>query len=176
MPVWPHPRPPPNSYAEHLAWLWFWAVVGGGRAGSYPTARADRWPPGTHAITRTRKLSRSGTRMCHPGGGLTADLGTILLRAPPQRNPHINSVRATVPYVPSVQPSMVVLTTADPPISNWSPSTHPLCPQNTTVTKASLYSSICIPLSQGCLGHQTASEPSAPPTKVDITNNHPLQR
>ena len=81
-----------------------------------------------YAITRTRKLPRSGTRMCHPGGGLTADLGTILLRAPPQRNPHINSVRATAPYVPSGQPSMVVLTTADPPIPKLEPQHPPPLP------------------------------------------------
>ena len=120
--------PPSAPHQTALEKIWFWAVVGAGRAGRYPTARAGRWPPGMYAITCTRKLSRSGTRMCHPGGGLTADLGTILLRAPPQRNPHINSVRATVPCVPSVQPSVVVLTTADPPISKLEPQHPPPLP------------------------------------------------
>ena len=53
LPNWPPLRPPPNSVGEDLALLWFWAVVGAGRAGSYPTARADRWPPGVCTITRT---------------------------------------------------------------------------------------------------------------------------
>ena len=79
--------PPSAPHQTALEKIWFWAVVGAGRAGRHPTARAGRWPPGMHTITRNRKLSRSGTRMCHPGGGLTADLGTILLRAPPPAQP-----------------------------------------------------------------------------------------
>jgi hypothetical protein len=121
--------PPSAPHQTALEKIWFWAVVGAGRAGRYPTARAGRWPPGMHTITCTRKLSRSGTRMCHPGGGLTADLGTpFSSEPPPQRNPHINSVRATVPHVPSVQPSVVVLTTADPPISKLEPQHPPPLP------------------------------------------------
>jgi len=60
--------------------IWFWAVVGAGRAGRYLAARAGRWPPGMHTITRTRKLSHSGTR-----GGLTAEgLGRPFSSEPPQ--------------------------------------------------------------------------------------------
>ena len=77
-------------------------------------------------------VPRRGTRMCHPGGGLTAERGRpFSSEPPPQRNPHINSVRATVPAMPAGQPSMVVLTTADPPISKLEPHAHPLTPQNT---------------------------------------------
>ena len=59
--------------------------VGDVQGATRPPALAGRWPSGTHAITRTRKLSRSGTRMCHPGDGLTAkrggDVHSILLQA-----------------------------------------------------------------------------------------------
>ena len=125
MPVWPPLRPPPNSFGEDL-------VLGCGRRGTCG-ALPDR--------PRRQMASRHAHHHLHPQavpqrhsnvsprGWPDGRFGnTILLRAPPQRNPHINSVRATVPHVPSGQPSVVVLTTADPPISKLEPQHPPPLP------------------------------------------------
>ena len=60
-------------------------------------------------------------------------------------------------------------------LETGAPVPTPFAPQN-TVDESKFVFLHCIPPSQGCLGHQTASEPSAPPTKVVITNKYPLQR
>ena len=124
MPVWP----PSAPHQTALEKIWFWAVVGAGRAGRYPTARAGRWPPGMHTITCTRKLSRSGTRMCHPGGGLTADLGTPFSSEPPPSATPTSTLCEPPSRVCPGQPSVVVLTTADPPISKLEPQHPPPLP------------------------------------------------
>ena len=169
--------PPSAPHQTALEKIWFWAVVGAGRAGRYPAARAGRWPPGMHTITRTRKLSRSGTRMCHPGGGLTADLGTPFSSEPPPAQPP-HQLCASHRPVCALRSTQYGGSDHRRPsnLETGAPAPTPFAPKTPPSTKVSLYSSICIPLSQGCLGHQTASEPSAPPTKVVITNNHPLQR
>ena len=125
MPVWPPLRPPPNSFGEDL-------VLGCGRRGTCGAL------PGR---PRRQMASRYAYHHPHPQA-VPQRHSNVSPRGwpdgrfghhsppspPPQRNPHINSVRATVPYVPSVQPSMVVLTTADPPISKLEPQYPPPLP------------------------------------------------
>ena len=116
------PPPPPTKQLWRRSGSGLWSARDV-RGATRPPAQAD----GLQVCTPS-PAPASCPAAALEWGGLTADLGTILLRAPPQRNPHINSVRATVPYVPSVQPSMVVLTTADPPISKLEPQYPPPLP------------------------------------------------
>ena len=153
--------PPSAPHQTALEKIWFWAVVGAGRAGRYPAARAGRWPPGMHTITRTRKLSRSGTRMCHPGGGLTADLGTILLRAHPPAQPphHLCASHRPVCALRSTQhggsdhrrPSN---------LETGAPAPTPFAPKTPPSTKVSLYSSIAFLLHR--VAWVTKPHPSPP--------------
>ena len=104
---------------------------GGARVkrGSCPAAGAGGQPPHGYVIHRMRKPSRSGTRGRRPGVAQPGEGQPLLPSGPAAsssaRSPPISSMPATGPAVPAIQPSMVVLTTADPPTSKLGPPSPP---------------------------------------------------
>ena len=91
---------------------------------------------------------------------------------PPSHTSPISSMPAAGPAMPAVQPSLVVLTTADPPTSKLQPSTS-LCPFKTQPEDNKVES--CIPLSTGVAwAAKPASDPAPPPTQVVNTTTHQM--
>ena len=102
------------------------------KRGSCPAAGAGGQPLHRYIIHRMRKPSRSGTRGRRPGVAQPGEGQPLLPSGPAAsssaRSPPTSSMPATGPAVPAIQPSMVVLTTADPPTSKLGPPPPPLFP------------------------------------------------
>ena len=85
----------------------------------------------------------------------------------------ISSMPATGPAMPAVQPSLVVLTTADPPTSKLHPPPNPSCVPSKQPEDNKVES--CIPLSTGVAwAAKPASNPTPPPTQVVDTTTHQM--
>ena len=117
------------------------------KRGSCPAAGAGGHPPHRYIIHRMRKPSRSGTHSRRPGVAQLERRDSLSPpqagQPPPAHSSPISSVPATGPAMPAVQPSMVVLTTADPPTSKLEPPPPPLFPlPKTTRVSRKLYFSL----------------------------------
>ena len=105
--------------------------------GRWRRRTAPMWvyhPP--HAQAVPQRHSQPSPRGGLTGGGKEDLFSPPGWQPPPARSSPISSVPATGPATPAVQPSMAVLTTADPPTSKLEPpppSLFPLqTPQETT--------------------------------------------
>ena len=110
-----------------------------------PTPRRG-WVDTPSTILLNLPFARGGVRVKRgscPAAGGTASTPLQARQPPPAHSSSISSVPATGPAMPAIQPSMVVLTTADPPTSKLEPPPPPLFPlQNTTRVSRKLYSSL----------------------------------
>ena len=143
------------------------------KRGSCPAAGAGGHPPHRYIIHRMRKPSRSGTRGRRPGVAQLERRDSLSPpqagQPPPAHSSPISSVPATGPAMPAVQPSMVVLTTADPPTSKLEPPFPLQHHQKTTKSRVESY----VPLSTGASwAAKPASDPAPPPTQVVDTTTH----